>query len=131
MSSPIQPDDPSLDLPIPDDLVLWRRVPPDKKVFDHNLSRWRPSSDAFCDHKDGSSMSVYDSQSCGGKEAVMVGHDGFLLCSFTAGDARSRNMTIVRTTRGGPGHCEVVGKKTDSVKNKFAKNARWVIAPNG
>ena len=74
-------------------------------------------------------MSVYDSKSCGGTEAVMAGHDGFLLCSFTAGEARSRNMTIVRTAQGGPGHCEVAGKKTQSVKDKFAKNAKWVIGP--
>jgi hypothetical protein len=75
-------------------------------------------------------MSVYDSQNCGGTEAVMAGHDGFLLCSFSAGEARSRNMKVVRTARGGPGHCEVVGKKTQSVKDKFAKSVEWVIGPD-
>ena len=75
-------------------------------------------------------MSVFDANASEGKEAVMEGHDGFLLCSFTAGEARARGMQIIRTSTGGPGHCEVIGKKTQSVKDKFAKNALWVIGPD-
>ena len=78
-------DDSSVDVSIPNELILWRRVPPDKKVFDQNLNRMRPSSDAFCDHRNGTAMSVFDANASEGKEAVMEGHDGFLLCSFTAG----------------------------------------------
>ena len=74
-------------------------------------------------------MSVYDSELCGGQEAVMQNHDGFLLCSFTAGEARKLKMVIVRTKTGGIGHCEVVGKKTHSVKSGLAKGAWWVIGP--
>lgn len=129
MSEKAYHDDPTLDLAIPDDLILWRRVPSDKRVFDPNLGRFRPSSDAFNDHRDGSSMSVYDSRNCEGLEAVMKDHDGFLLCSFTAGEARIRGMQVVRTAKGGPGHCEIVGRKTGSIRDKFAKAAVWVVGP--
>jgi hypothetical protein len=61
----------------------------------------------------------------------MKNHDGFLLGSFTAGDARDLGMEIIRTPKGGPGHCEIVGKKTRGIRDKFAKKADWVIGPTG
>ena len=129
MSDSDQQDDYVLNLPIRDDHVLWRRIPANKWIFDENLGRTRPSSNAFNDHRDGSHMSVYDSENCGGIEAVMAGHDGFFLCSFTAAIARKLGFELMRTSSGGRGHCEVAGKKTKALQTQMAKTAEWVIAP--
>lgn len=133
MNEPSQVDDPSLDLPLPDELVLWRRIPREKfvSVTDaEGIIRMRPSSDSFADNsKDGSSMSVFDSASCGGLDRIRQGHEQFGVVAITVGQMREAGLTVVRTPAGGPGHCEVVGKKTGGVKNKLVKSSTWVFLP--
>ena len=80
MNESSQVDDPSLDLPLPDELILWRRVPKEKFVFVtdvEGMTHFRPSSDTFADSRDGSSMSVFDSSSCGGLDRILHGHEQF------------------------------------------------------
>jgi len=133
MNEPSQADDPSLQLPLPNDLILWRRVPKEKfiRVTDADGStRVRPSSDSFADNsRDGSSMSVFDSLACGGLSTICEGHEGFGVVGLTVGQIREAGLEIVRTPTGGPGHCEIVGKKTGSIKNKLVKSSSWVFVP--
>jgi hypothetical protein len=132
MSGPIQPVDPALEAPVPDETILWRRIPPDKVTPDANQGRLRPSSDCFTDNlKDGSSMSVFDSLACAGLDQVLKGHENFLVAAITAGQVRAEGLEVVRTIDGGPGHCEVVGKKTSGIKSRLAKLSVWVKAPIG
>lgn len=133
MNDTSQVDDPSLQLPLPDELVVWRRIPKDKVVTvtdEDGQSRIRPSSDNFVDNpKNGSSMSVYDSDSCGGIERLLSQHEDFGVVAITVGQMREIGLGLIRTSQDGPGHCEVVGKKTGGVRNKLVKASIWVRIP--
>ena len=127
-----QPADPTLSLPIPDELVLWRRIPPVwvvEETDSNGTLHLRPSSQSFTDSKDGSSMSLYDSESCGGLDRILDGHADFGIVSIAAGQLKACGLTLLRTAIGGPGHCEAQGKKTQSVRRSLARNAEWVIKP--
>jgi hypothetical protein len=122
--------DPPDDLTIPDDAVLWRRIPSWHWVQDENLGRMRPSTAAFEDDDDGSPMSVALASECAGPEVVLAGHEGFALAAFTAGFARQRGQRIARDPRPGePWHAVVIGKKTHSVRKQLARDCQWVVAP--
>jgi hypothetical protein len=124
-------EDLTLDFPIPRDLVLWRRVHKDSVVEDVDTSgakTLRPSSTCFDDNSKGS-MSVYDSECCGGVERILAGHPDFGVASITAGLLEDGGQILVRTADGGPGHLEVRGKKTQGKRKNFAKSAIWVVKP--
>jgi hypothetical protein len=124
------------DKSILDDAELWRRIPPWHVVEDKNRGRRRISKAAFEDHPDGTPMSVVLGQDvlAAGRDAysVVARYDAFCLASVTAGLARSLNQGIMRKPLDDePAHAEVFGKKTDSVRKKFARAAIWVIGPAG
>ncbi|HZO27835.1 MAG TPA: hypothetical protein VFH48_17800 [Chloroflexota bacterium] len=119
-------DDPS----IPDDAELWRRIPPWHFYFDGKLGRIRPSKAAFEDDGDGSPMSVILAAEAGQPERALEGHEGYALAVITAGLARSCGQQIVRDpTAEEPAHAVVIGLKTDSIKRRFAREARWAVLP--
>lgn len=122
------------DATIADEAELWRRIPPWHIVPDHNLGGKRISKAAFEDHPDGSPMSVVLGQEvlADGRDAASIvqDFDGFCLASVTAGLARSLNQGVARRPLPDePAHAEVFGKKTDSVRRKFARSAVWIIGP--
>lgn len=46
--------------------------------------------------------------------------------------ATDANQLVVRAPRPGePWHAFVVGKKTDSVRKKFARESQWAVPPSG
>jgi hypothetical protein len=112
---------------IPDTAVLWRRVPARHYVFDENLGRNRPSSEAFEDNPDGTPMSVFLASDCTGPEVALAGHEGYGLVAIAAGLARQCNQAVARDPSEGPAHVVVVGKKTSSIKTKFAKQCTEVV----
>jgi hypothetical protein len=114
---------------ITDDLVMWRRIPPEKVVYDDNQKRKRPTSDQFKDNINGTHMSVWDAKRSGGVEKVLEGYEHFYLASVTAAQLRESGMTIVRTEKDGVGHCEVIGPKTKSIRSDWAKSSQWVVGP--
>jgi hypothetical protein len=120
------PDDPS----IPDDAILWRRIPSYHVVYDHNIGCERPTSDAFVDSPD-TPMSVALATRCKDVDEFLEGHAGFAVVSFTAGFARSLGQRVAADERPDQPawHAFVIGKKTHSVRKKFAKNFTWVVAP--
>ena len=116
------------------DVELYRRVPPQWLVRDEKLGTVRPSSQAFQDSPNGTPMSVTlsDVLTAAGREplSVLNGHEGFGLASITTGLARECRQGIVRNpTEEEPAHGLVFGKKTGSVKSRFAKESRWVVEP--
>ena len=126
--------EPSDDLTILDEAELWRRIPPHWIIFDKNRGAKRPSSAAFDDHQNGSPMSVLlaDLLSEVGRGAsdVLADYEGYALAAITAGLARRCKQVVVRAPlRDVPAHAEVVGKKTDSVRKRFAVASRWVLPP--
>lgn len=134
MISHSQLDDPTLLRPLPDELVLWRRVSREwviEETDSDGAITSRPSSACFTDNlSDGTSMSVFDSESCGGLDKVLEGHTDFGVASVTVGQVRANGLTVSRTAIGGPGHCEVHGKKTRGIMRNLAKSAVWVKKPD-
>ena len=129
------------DASIPDDSLLLRRIlsnPNIHIVWDDNLRCWRPSSAAFDNDRNGNTMSVVLSVELvrlnRPLESSLKGHeDGFSLAAVTAGFSRNLNQVqkIVRDpTPDEPAHGLLVGKKTQSVRRKLAKNSQWIVEPD-
>jgi hypothetical protein len=118
------------DTTIQDEDDLWRRIPPNWIVPDENRGGWRPASQAFNDHPDGSPMSVKLAKE-ERIEDVMASHSGFFLVAISAGLARQCEQKVARDPLpDNSAPAVVVGKKKGSVRAKFAKEARWVVAPS-
>ncbi|MBE3134204.1 MAG: hypothetical protein IMZ55_12065 [Acidobacteria bacterium] len=122
------------DLSIADDAELWRRIPPNWWVWNDNLHQMRPTSQAFGNHPNGTPMSVVLAhlleQRGAGPSDVLAGHAGFALASLTAGLARQCNQLVARDPLPDePAHALVAGKKTGSVRRRFATECRWVVPP--
>lgn len=63
-----------------------------------------------------------------GPDAILKGHEGFGLVSFTAGLARSKGQGIVKKPLAEePAHAEVFGKKTKAVQRELAKGCDWIV----
>lgn len=120
---PVSSDD------IPDDAELWRRIPHWHYVPDGE--RIRPSSAAFEDNPNGTPMSVFIASECGDPQRLLAQYPGFGVVSFTAGKAREYGLDVVRKPLEGqpPGHAEVIGRKTKSIRSKLAKTCPWVVGP--
>lgn len=128
-------DDPT----IGDDVSLWRRVPPQFTVFDHNLGCRRPSSQAFQNYRDPrlgvrNAFSVCiscDAEALGaGPRDFVAAHPGYGVASFSAGLARQLDQGVVRVPQEGElAHGHVVGDKPKRVIKAFALHATFLIEP--
>lgn len=119
---------------IADEAVLWRRIPPWHFVFDQNLGRWRPKSAAFCNHPNGTPMSILLAdlveQEGRGPRDALAGLEDFGLAAINAGLARRCEQGVAHDpSPDEPAHGVVFGKKTDSVRKRFAKQSEWVVPP--
>lgn len=122
------------DRSIADDARLWRRIPPWHFVHDENLGKIRVSSAAFCNHPNGSPMSIVIAelvvQSGRGPRDVLRDYDGFALAAITAGLARSKQQGVAKEPLPEePAHGVVFGNKPRSVSKTLALGSEWVIAP--
>lgn len=122
------------DLTILDEAELWRRIPPWHFVKDENLGQVRPSKAAFDNHPNGSPMSIVladvVTEAGRGPDAVLARHKEFALAAITAGLARECQQGVAREPLPEePAHAVVFGKKTDGVKKRLARGARWVVQP--
>jgi hypothetical protein len=124
-------DDPS----VKNDCRLFRRVPPTWIIWDGNLGRWRPTSAAFNNSRDGHPMSI--ALECElvlrglPPSSVLAAHEGFSLTFITTELARNLGQAVVRDpTPDEPAHGLVVGTKSDKVKKRMAAAAVWEVAPD-
>lgn len=123
------------DLTIGNDALLWRNIPHWHLVDDANRGCKPISSAAFDDPPNGTPMSVVlgDEVFASGREpsSLIVSLDGFFLASVPAGLARSINQGVSRQPLlEEPAHAVVFGKKTNSVRKRFAREATWIIGPD-
>ncbi|SRR6266540_5994564 len=119
-------DDPS----IPDNAILWRRIPSWHTVPDRNQGGRMLSSAAFDDDNDAEPMSAFLASLVGEPHSVLEGHEGYALVGFTAGRARALGQRILRDEDDAvPGHVLVIGPKTHSVRKKLRAACVWVFRP--
>jgi hypothetical protein len=120
------------DANIGNEKVVLRRISDRSHVFDENLRRRRPSSDAFLQDGPDGLVSVYlESETT--HEAVASGGPEPFLVSISVGELRKaggelpNGLGIIRDpTSGGPGHCVITGRKTRGRLSQIAKQAQWV-----
>ena len=114
------------DSSISDDEVVLRRVAEDFVTDDQNIQRLRPSTQAF--KQDGSDglVSVYLISET---KLVTVADEGpeKYLASIRVGVLRELGLGVVRDpSSGGPGHCDITGRKTKGRLNQIVRKAEWV-----
>ena len=125
------PDDPS----ISDATELYRRIHPRHHItWDDNRGAWRVKSAAFQNTTGTKSMSVAlgDVLQAAGRSptTVLALYPDWYLASLTARFVRQHDQGLLREpTDEEPAHGAVVGEKRESVKRAFAREARWVVAP--
>ena len=125
------PDDPEIAAAA---VPLLRRIAKWHFVRDGNDGRFRPSTAAFEDDRDGDPMSVYRSdviEAEGGRQKrVMVGHPDFGLVSITAGLVRQQHQTVHSDPLPEESaHAKVCGPKSRATRRFFVRRCAWVIAP--
>ena len=127
-----------LDERVPDDTLLFRRVPRDQIVRDPKTGGGvRPSSKAFQNNTKPvktNRMSIWlgDKLAQDGRapESVVEGTT-HLLVSLIAGFVYTLGQDVERTpAEAEPAHGDVVGTKSGGVKNKLAQTAEWVVPPS-
>ena len=114
------------DASIGDEEVVLRRVSEWSYTFDENLGRLRPSSQVFLQNGPDGLVSVYlESETT--HSAVANGGSEPYLASISVGELRELELGIIRDpSSGGPGHCEITGRKTRGKLNRIAKQAQWI-----
>ena len=115
-------DDPSIN----DDDSVYRRIPADWAILDDNLRRFRPSSQAFTQGGADGLVSVYLASETSPDAVMSEGRQAYLV-EVGVGAIRDLGLGVIRSPdTGGPGHCDITGRKTRSVRNHIAMQAQWV-----
>ena len=123
------------DLSIQNSDQIWRRIPPHHLVFDENSKQYRPSSAAFEDHPGGSPMSAQLAsvlQKMGiSPEAALTHYPDFGIASLSVGLLRDKGQTIYfQPQEDQPGHVEISGSKTKSIRRFWAKECQLLVVPD-
>jgi hypothetical protein len=110
--------------------VLWRRVRRSEVTFDENDQRSRPTSQAFQNYKGTDSMSVFVPRLINFSHDPVLGPSkDDLIVEFSVKLAHECGQEVVPALEEGPGHYHVVGKKTGTVRSRFATECTWVKPP--
>ena len=119
MTSP--QDDPS----IGNDETILRRVAHDQQFFDHRVGRVRPATNAFLQDGPEGLVSVYLMSETTPAIAASEGSQEYL-AAVRVGTLRANGLGIIRTPEsGGPGHCDITGRKTRGRLNRIVRQAEW------
>lgn len=119
------------DQSVGDSTALFRRIHPSQVIWDENLDRLRPTSAAFRDKQ--MSVNLEDDLEREGLELDFVLRDWpqHHLASIEARLARDRGQEIQRDhTEDDPTHGIVVGQKSGSTCNVFARESRLDVIRN-
>ena len=118
---------------IGDDEKVIRRVARGQHKFDALLGRIRPSTQAFMQNGRDGLASVYLLSETTPEAVAQEGNQPYQ-CTVTVGVLRQNGLGIIRTPDdGGPGHCDITGRKTKRRLDPIVSAAQWVsgYAPPG
>lgn len=106
--------------------LVIRRVAHQQQRYDRTLGRSRPSTAAFIQGGPDGLTSVYLASETT-PESVRRGGNQPYLCVVAVGILRQNGLGIIRTPEsGGPGHCDITGRKTRGRLAAVVKAAQWV-----
>ena len=112
-------DDPS----ISNDSVVVRRIALSEHIFDETIGRRHPSSQAFMQSGRDGLVSVYLLSETTYETVAQAGSQRYL-ATVTVGALRENGLGIIRSPGpGGPGHCDITGRKTRGRLNNIARSA--------
>ena len=115
-------DDPG----IGNDEVVVRRVARREQIFDPETGRRRPASQAFLQNGRDGLTSVYLMSETTPAEVAADGAEEYLV-AVRVGALRENGLGVIRTPEsGGPGHCDITGRKTRGRLVRIAMQAEWV-----
>ena len=115
-------DDPS----IGDDEIVLRRVAQNEQFFDHRVGRVRPATSAFLQGGPDGLVSVYLMSETTIAVAAGGGSQEYLV-AVSVGALRANGLGIIRTPEsGGPGHCDITGRKTRGRLTRIVRQAQWL-----
>lgn len=116
---------------IPNEAVLWRRIPPGQVKWDEKQGRKRASSQAFQDHPVSGAISFYLASDLNGPEDALAGHEGYLLVSVKVGLLREKGFAVTQDPPmpGEHGHTYAAGKNTSKKRTRIAEATEWVVPP--
>ena len=126
---PLPPGD---DLTIPDEALLWRRIPPIWWIKDPGTGQYRLTSEAFDDARDKTPLSVaIAAEVVGGTETFLKGYAGNGIAEFTAGYARHTcGFAVARDpVEGEPWHAHVIGTKKKRLRKLLRDGCTMVVTP--
>ncbi len=119
-------NDPQDDLTIGNDETVIRRVERREQVCDDNLGRRRPTTQAFLqDGRNGLvSVSLWSETT---PDDVAKEGDQPYQCTVSVGVLRENGLGIIRSPEsGGPGHCDITGRKTKGRLKSIVSQTQWV-----
>ena len=120
MTSP--QDDPGIN----DDEVVVRRVSRREQIFDPDVGRRRPASQAFLQNGRDGLTSVYLMSETTPEEVAADGDEEYL-AAVRVGVLRENGLGIIRTPEsGGPGHCDITGRKTRGRLVRIVMESQWI-----
>ena len=111
---------------IGDDEKVIRRVACKQHKTDENSGRTRPSTQAFIQDGPDGLVSVYLLSETTPDAVAQEGNQPYQ-CIVAVGVLRQSGLGIIRTPEsGGPGHCDITGRKTRGKLAPVVKAAQWV-----
>lgn len=114
------------DVDLDDNETVLRRVSEDFDIYDDNIERHRPSTQAFLQDGPDGAVSVYLSSETT-PEVVASGGSEKYMVAVTVAVLRRLGLGLVRDlSSGGPGHCVITGRKTKGKLKQIIQEAEWV-----
>ena len=118
--------DPQDDLSIDDDEIAVRRISHRDQTFDTELGRRRPTTQAFLQNGRDGLTSVFLLTHTTPAEVAEDGKEEYL-AAVRVGILRENGLGIVRSPEsGGPGHCDITGRKTRGRLVRIVMQVEWV-----
>ena len=116
------------DQSIPNEAALFRRIPPYWLTPDE-CGRKRVSSAAYRHFELSILIELLMREAGRPPEEALTGYVDHCLVSITAGLARKLHQKVVKESSppNDPAHGLVVGKKTDSIASRLARESKWVV----
>ncbi len=106
--------------------LVIRRIAHDQQVYDAELGRRRPATRAFVQDGRNGLTSVYLMSETTPEAIAGEGGQSYQ-AAVRVSVLRENGLGIIRTPEsGGPGHCDVIGRKTRGRMLQIVLQAQWV-----